>query len=88
MSHDVLINSLITLHAFKDIQTWGDYLSVVLAIINIIVQILSPFVCAVIIWKKKKAKVLHKNKTLRKYGELYKDFYRSDNTTSIMQLLY
>ncbi len=84
VNHDVLINCLITLFTFKEIKMWGDYFSVVLAIISFIVQIISPVVCALLIWKKKNAKVLHTKKNLRKYGELYQDFYRSDNTTSMM----
>jgi hypothetical protein len=35
----------------------------------------------------KNAKILHYKEVIRKYGELYKDFYRS-NRTSIIQLLY
>lgn len=37
LSHDVLINCLITLQTLNNSSTWGDYLSVVLAITNVII---------------------------------------------------
>ena len=84
--NNVLKNSYITLRTANNCQKWGDYVVVLVAAFWGLHFIVTPFVYK--IFKSKSAGTMHLKRTQRQFGELYRDFYRSDNTTSMMQLLY
>jgi hypothetical protein len=87
INSNTLISCIIQVLVVKSTKTWADYLSTILSVALGILQIIFPFIFAKIIWKFKSRKILHLKETKRKYGELYHDFFRCNNT-SIVLLFY